>query len=91
MPKLTQLVQAIIEENERHVATLDELWAEVPASFRQRRDDRNLSQAQVGDLVGRSHVHVGNIERGRRGAVSTLLAIAKVLEQEGETNESDIS
>lgn len=54
---------------------------ELPNRIREWRKRRDLTQAQLGERVGLSAVHIGHLEGGRREiSLSHMRAIARVLE-----------
>jgi transcriptional regulator with XRE-family HTH domain len=53
---------------------------EVGGRLRRRREEQNLTQAQLGERCGLHRTFIGSVERGERNvAILNLRAIARVL------------
>lgn len=66
LPRVTEWREVVLKRRVRH-------------PLRTMRDERGLTQQELGDLSGISHVTIGKIENGRYVSVKTLRAVACAL------------
>ena len=53
------------------------VWKEIGERIKTLRNERNMTQEQFGELIGRSSQYIGRIEKGQKASVELIAAICK--------------